>query len=127
MRMAAARKSCPSCRVLAVTLRSVRSWKRCASELRLGMSLRWIPAGAEEGRKLFARCRCRQGVGVGLGHGRVLRVAAVGVPAGEGRGQAEVLPPAGTEPARAVGPAEPGDADTVAYGETGGAGAQRLD
>ncbi len=56
-----------------------------------------------------------QRVGVGLVHQRVLGVAAVDVPPGETRVDAEVLASAHTEPAHATRVGQPGDADAVAY------------
>jgi hypothetical protein len=48
---------------------------------------------------------------------RVLGKAAVGIPAGEERGKAEVLGTSPAEPAGPAGPPEPGDAHPVAKRE----------
>ena len=83
--------------------------------------------GAEQRRRLLVVEAVRQPVGVRLVDQTGVGVAAVDVPAGERRGQAEVLLAAAAESAAAVGAAEPGDPDPVADGEPFGAGAERVD
>ena len=59
--------------------------------------------------------RIGQRVRVGLVHQRVGGIAAVDVPPGEQRVDAQVLAPAHAEAADAAGVGEPGDSDAVAY------------
>src|SRR6478736_2950604 len=59
-------------------------------------------------------------------HQAEVGVPAVGVPARKSRRSAEVLRSTPTEPAAAVGPAEPGDTDTIARPEPFGVLAERV-
>ena len=84
------------------------------------------PGAQQRGRRLVV-----EGVGQPVGEGLVdhgqLGVAAVVVPAGEARLEAEVLVAAEAEAARAVGAAQPGDADPLAHREPLGAGPAPVD
>ena len=70
--------------------------------------------GAQQRRRLGIVEHLGQGVGVALVDDRQLGVAAVGIPPGERRGDAQVLGAAPAEPAAPAGPAQPGDADALA-------------
>ena len=71
-------------------------------------------ARAEQGRGLVVGEPLGQPVGVALVDDRVLGVAAVGVPAGEARVEAQVLVAPAAEAAAPAGVAQPGDADPLA-------------
>ena len=84
-------------------------------------------AGAQQRSRLAVAERRGQPVGERLGDHGVLRVAAVGVPAGEPGLPAQVLPAAAAPPAAAAGAAQPRDADPVAEREPGRARAADVD
>ena len=62
-----------------------------------------------------------------LGHDRVLGIAAVSIPTGEARGDAEIFRLSPAKPARSVCRAEPRNADPLAEGKAPGSRALYID
>ena len=83
--------------------------------------------GAQQRCDLLVAEPLGQGVGVRLLDDRVLRIPAVDVPAGEARGEAQVLAAGDAEPARAAGVGQPGHPDAIALAPAGGAGPEPVD
>src|SRR5215813_9477794 len=84
-------------------------------------------AGTQQGRHLVVAVRGGQRVGVVLVDDGELGVAAVGIPSGEGGGEAQVLVAADAEATDAARVAQPGDADALADLEPPGPGTERVD
>jgi hypothetical protein len=74
--------------------------------------------GAQQRRRLVRRDARGKPVGKILGHDGVVGIAAVGVPAGEEGGEAEVLSPGRAEAAGAAGAPQPGNSNAIALAET---------
>src|SRR5688500_5951236 len=70
-------------------------------------------AGAQQGSDVLVVNSGRQGVPERLVNQTEVCVAAITVPAGEGRRAAQILGPAATESAAAISAAEPSDTDPV--------------
>ncbi len=99
------------------TLREIRPQQRPVAD----------DPGAQQRCDLLVAEPLGQGVGVRLLDDRVLRVPAVDVPAGEARGEAQVLAAGHAEAARAAGVRQPGHPDAVALAPAGGAGPEPVD
>ena len=82
---------------------------------------------AQQRRDLLVAEPLGQRVGVRLLDHGVLGIPAVDVPAGEARGEAQVLAAGDTEPACATGVGQPGHPDAVTLAPAGGTGPEPVD